>query len=49
MIQIQGHVPFSGQHEPHERTLRDGDIVPQWVPVAELERLPQGGFIEATA
>jgi hypothetical protein len=46
MIQILGHVPFSGKHQVYDRTLRHGDVLPAWVPAAELDRLLAIGAIK---
>lgn len=46
MVQIVGHVPFTGKHQVLDRHLRLGDVVPSWVPADEVERLVEGGFIE---
>jgi hypothetical protein len=48
MIQVRGHVPFQG-HAPLDRHLREGDIVPEWVPAEETERLLGIGFIEVAS
>ena len=46
LIQIQGHLPFAGKHDATDRHLREGDIVPSWVPAVEVERLLSVGCLE---
>jgi hypothetical protein len=49
MIQILGHVPFSGRHQVYDRHLRLGDAVPEWVPDDEIQRLLESQLIEVAA